>query len=86
MARDPKYGVTLNGWERLLAAFEANADDFPQLEVYRTQLADMLVQLRGAASQQADLAAGADRGQNVASSSEFFGGVPCAPPFFRTEQ
>ncbi len=57
MSRDPKYGVTLNGWDRLLAAFEANAGDFPQLEVYRVQLAEMLVQLRGAAAQQAALAA-----------------------------
>jgi len=57
MARDPKYGVTLNGWERLLAAFEANADDFPQLETYRVQLAAMLGELQGTAAQQAALAA-----------------------------
>lgn len=57
MARDPKYGVTLNGWERLLAAFAANAGDFPQLEPYRVQLAEMLGQLRVAAAQQAALAA-----------------------------
>lgn len=29
MAREPKYGVTLNGWDRLLAALEANAAEFP---------------------------------------------------------
>jgi hypothetical protein len=57
MARDPKYGVTLNGWERLLAAFEANAGDFPQLESYRVQLAEMLALLRAAATQQAALTA-----------------------------
>ncbi len=57
MARDPKYGVTLHGWDRLLAAFLANADDFPQLEAYRVQLAEMLAQLRAAAVQQAALAA-----------------------------
>ena len=57
MARDLKYGVTLHGWERLLAAFEANAGDFPQLETYRVQLAEMLGQLRVAATQQAALAA-----------------------------
>jgi hypothetical protein len=57
MARDPKYGVTLNGWERLLAAYTANAGDFPQLETYRAQLAEMLGQLRVAAAQQAALAA-----------------------------
>jgi len=57
MARDPKYGVTLNGWERLLVAFEANAGDFPQLESYRAQLAEMLGKLKEAAAQQAALAA-----------------------------
>ncbi|HEX9942190.1 MAG TPA: hypothetical protein VGG03_09255 [Thermoanaerobaculia bacterium] len=58
MAREPKYGVTLNGWEGLLASLEANAPDFPQLESYRAQLAGMLGQAREAASQQAALAAG----------------------------
>lgn len=42
MAREPQYGVTLNGWERLLASLEANAQDFPQLEPYRAQLQTML--------------------------------------------
>ncbi len=40
-----------------MAAFEANAGDFPQLETYRVQLAEMLGQLRVAATQQAALAA-----------------------------
>ncbi len=57
MAREPKYGVTIHGWERLLDAFVANADDFPQLEVYRVQLAEMLAQLRETTAQQAALAA-----------------------------
>ena len=43
MAREPKYGVTLNGWERLLASCEANAKDFPQLETYRALLLTMLL-------------------------------------------
>ncbi|HEX6904721.1 MAG TPA: hypothetical protein VF789_33750 [Thermoanaerobaculia bacterium] len=58
MAREPQYGVTINGWERLLASLEANAQDFPQLEVYRTQLAAMLQTAREAAAQQAAMAAG----------------------------
>ena len=58
MAREPKYGVTVNGWERLLASFEANAADFQQLESYRAQLAAMLGQLKEATTQQASLTAG----------------------------
>ena len=58
MAREPQYGVTLNGWERLLISLEANAADFPQLEVYRTLLASMLAQAKEVSAQQAALAAG----------------------------
>jgi paraquat-inducible protein B len=57
MAREPQYGVTLNGWERLLGSLEANAGDFPQLETYRAQLKTMLDAAREAATQQAALAA-----------------------------
>lgn len=57
MAREPKYGVTLNGWERLLASLEANKDAFPQLDVYRAQLAAMLAQAREASAEQAAMAA-----------------------------
>ena len=57
MAREPKYGTTLNGWERLLASLEANAQDFPQLETYRAQLRSMLDTARAAAAQQAALEA-----------------------------
>jgi hypothetical protein len=57
MAREPQYGVTINGWERLLASLEANSKDFPQLETYRAQLAAMLQTAREAASQQAAMAA-----------------------------
>jgi len=57
MAREPKYGVTLNGWERLLGSLETNAGDFPQLETYRAQLKTMLDGAREAAAQQAALAA-----------------------------
>lgn len=57
MAREPKYGVTLNGWERLLASLEANAQDFPQLETYRTQLKAMLDAARETSGHQAAMAA-----------------------------
>ncbi|HKI02071.1 MAG TPA: hypothetical protein VKK31_08830 [Thermoanaerobaculia bacterium] len=57
MAREPQYGVTLNGWERLLISLEANATDFPQLEVYRALLASMLAQAKEASAQQAVMAA-----------------------------
>jgi hypothetical protein len=57
MARELKYGVTLNGWERLLASLEANAPDFPQLESYRTQLKAMLEVVRETSAQQAAMAA-----------------------------
>ena len=57
MAREPKYGVTLNGWERLLGSMEANAGDLPQLETYRAQLKTMLDAAREASAQQAALAA-----------------------------
>jgi hypothetical protein len=57
MAREPKYGVTINGWERLLASLEANTQDFPQLESYRTQLKAMLEAVRETSAQQAAMAA-----------------------------
>jgi hypothetical protein len=57
MAREPKYGVTLNGWERLLASLEVNAQDFPQLEGYRAQLKAMLDAAQETSSQQAAMAA-----------------------------
>jgi hypothetical protein len=49
MAREPKYGTTLNGWQRLLTSMEANAQDFTQLEAYRTQMQSMLDAARQAA-------------------------------------
>lgn len=58
MAREPKYGVTINGWERLLVAFAANAGDLPHLDEYRVQLERAIDQLREAAAQQAALRAG----------------------------
>ena len=58
MAREPKYGVTINGWERLLTAFAANAADFAHLDEYRVLLERALDQLREAAAQQAALRAG----------------------------
>ena len=56
-AREPKYGVTLNGWERLLASCEANAKDFPQLETYRALLLTMLLQVREISAHQTAMAA-----------------------------
>jgi len=58
MAREPKYGVAFNGWERLLASLEANKEAFPQLDAYRTQLAAMLTQAREASAEQTAMAAG----------------------------
>ncbi len=57
MAREPKYGITLNGWERLLASLEANGQDFPQFESYRAQLQAMLAAARETSSQQAAMTA-----------------------------
>ena len=57
MAREPQYGVTLNGWERLLLSLEAKKDEFPQLEMYRTLLATMLQRVREISVEQAALTA-----------------------------
>ena len=57
MAREPKYGITINGWERLLAAFMANAEDFPQLAPYREELEEMLEDVKEATTEQAALTA-----------------------------
>jgi hypothetical protein len=57
MAREPKYGVTLNGWERLLASMEANAQEFPQLEIYRAKLKTMLDTMQEISAQQTAMAA-----------------------------
>src|SRR4051794_41923591 len=53
MSREPKYGATLNGWERLLTSMEANAEDFKTLETYRAQLKSMLDTAREASTHQA---------------------------------
>src|SRR4051812_36964329 len=42
MAKEPKYGATLNGWERLLASMDSNPEDFKALEAYRAKLKSML--------------------------------------------
>jgi hypothetical protein len=57
MAKEPKYGTTLNGWQRLLTSMEANAQDFSQLEAYRTQLQGMLDAAQQAAKEQTSMAA-----------------------------
>lgn len=57
MLKEPKYGKTLNGWERLLASMAANAQDFPQLEAYRTELQSKLDAARAASTQQAAMEA-----------------------------
>jgi hypothetical protein len=53
MARDPQYGVTLNGWDGLSAALEANAQDFQELEAQRQQLVTRRTEVREAAAEQA---------------------------------
>jgi hypothetical protein len=57
MAKELKYGATLNSWEVLLARLEANSGDFPQLETYRQQLAEMLTRARQATIEQSAMAA-----------------------------
>ena len=57
MAREPKYGVTLNGWDRLLAALEANAAEFPQFDGYRDALKATIAAAQEASTQQTALAA-----------------------------
>jgi hypothetical protein len=58
MAREPKYGVTFNGWERLAVRLEANAAELAHLEAPRQKLLAMLAQVRELSTQQAALAAG----------------------------
>ena len=57
MAREPLYGVTVNGWERLLISLETNKQDLPHLETHRLLLAGMVAQLREISAQQAAMAA-----------------------------
>ena len=57
MAREPQYGVTVNGWERLLVSLEANRQDLPHLETHRGLLAGMVAQVREISAQQAAMAA-----------------------------
>ena len=57
MSREPQYGVTLNGWERLLTSMEANAEDFKTLETYRAKLQSMLDTAREASARQAAMEA-----------------------------
>ena len=57
MAREQKYGSTLNGWAHLLTSIEANADDFKELERYRQELTTMLEGAREAIAQQTAMAA-----------------------------
>ena len=42
MAREPKYGVTVNGWERLDKKLEQYMADFPHLEAPRLRLREMI--------------------------------------------
>ena len=57
MAREPQYGVTVNGWERLLVSLEANKQDLPHLETHRALLAGMVSQVREISALQAAMAA-----------------------------
>jgi hypothetical protein len=52
---EPRIGAT--PWHQQLASLEANKDDFPQLDAYRTQLAAMLTGVREASKEQAAMAA-----------------------------
>ncbi|HEX7180228.1 MAG TPA: hypothetical protein VF756_00190 [Thermoanaerobaculia bacterium] len=42
MAREPKYGLTLNGWERLDRKLEQYMADFPHLEAPHLRLREMI--------------------------------------------
>ncbi|HEX7183634.1 MAG TPA: hypothetical protein VF756_17495 [Thermoanaerobaculia bacterium] len=42
MAREPKYGLTVNGWEWLDKKLEAYMADFPHLEAPRLRLREMI--------------------------------------------
>ena len=53
MAREPKYGATINSWERLLERLESNLDDFPYLEIPRAELALKLGLVREVSAEQA---------------------------------
>lgn len=57
MAKELKYGATLNGWEYLLSSLDANGGDFAHLEAQRQQLGTMLSQARDTATEQAAFAA-----------------------------
>jgi hypothetical protein len=57
MARDPQYGVTINGWERLVGPMAANAQDFPHLEAPRQKLETIRVEVQEVSAQQASLTA-----------------------------
>ena len=57
MAREPKYGVTINSWERLLVRLDANIDDFPYLAAPRAELAAKLLLVREVSAEQATLTA-----------------------------
>ena len=57
MPRDPQYGVTVNGWDRLLVPLEANKQDLPHLETHRALLAGMVAQVREISAQHTAMAA-----------------------------
>jgi hypothetical protein len=57
MAKEPKYGATLNGWERLLTSMEVNPEDFKTLETYRAKLKSMLDTARESSAHQAAMEA-----------------------------
>lgn len=57
MAREPRYGVTINGWERLLVSLEANRQDLPHLETHRALLTGMVSQVQEISALQAAMAA-----------------------------
>lgn len=58
MAQESRaYGVTWDGWQRLLPPLAANAVDIPHLEEYRRRLELVTTEVRDLFAQQASLAA-----------------------------
>lgn len=57
MPKSKSYAETVNGWEGLLAALEANSGDLPQLDLPRQRLQTILDQIRAFTVEQAALAA-----------------------------
>jgi hypothetical protein len=53
MPKSKSYAETVNGWEEMLAALNANSGDLPQLDLPRQRLQTFLEQIRSFAVEQA---------------------------------